>query len=179
MDRTVDRGVQGGDGEQDRGPASGPDVAAGRTVTELPAYRFETAHGARAVATAIGVLNLEGFGLGNDHPPLGPAGALVGYATDNLRARPENLRSLQEYRSARTLLLDPATLRNLEIFASVRGGRQGSLFSAMDSTTTAAGSRLLERWLAAPGLDLPEIRRRHALIGEFVAQPARLAELVA
>jgi|CZKI01.1.fsa_nt_gi DNA mismatch repair protein MutS len=153
--------------------------AAGRTVTELPAYRFETAHGARAVATAIGVLNLEGFGLGNDHPALGPAGALVGYATDNLRARPENLRSLQEYRSARTLLLDPATLRNLEIFASVRGGRQGSLFSAMDSTTTAAGSRLLERWLAAPGLDLPEIRRRHALIGEFVAQPARLAELVA
>jgi DNA mismatch repair protein MutS len=151
--------------------------AAGRAVTELPAYRFETAQGARVVSSAIGVLNLQGFGLGNDHPALGPAGALVGYATDNLRAKPENLRNLQEYRSARTLLLDPATLRNLEIFASIRGGRQGSLFSAMDGTATSAGSRLLERWLAAPGLDLPEIRRRHALVGEFVAQPARLAEL--
>ncbi|HXQ80665.1 MAG TPA: DNA mismatch repair protein MutS [Opitutaceae bacterium] len=151
--------------------------AAGRTVTELPAYRFESAHGARAVAAAFGVLNLQGFGLESDHPALGPAGALVGYATDNLRAKPENLRSLQEYRSARTLLLDPATLRNLEIFASVRGGRQGSLISSMDGTTTAAGSRLLERWLAAPGLELPEIRRRHALVGEFIAQPARLAQL--
>ena len=152
--------------------------AAGRTVTELPAYRFEASQGARVVAAALGVLNLQGFGLGNDHPALGPAGALVGYATDNLRAKPENLRSLQEYRSARTLLLDPATLRNLEIFASIRGGRQGSLISAIDGTTTAAGSRLLERWLAAPGLELPEVRRRHALVGEFIAQPARLAQLV-
>jgi DNA mismatch repair protein MutS len=151
--------------------------AAERTLTELPAYRFETAAGARAVAAALGVLNLQGFGLGADHPGLGPAGALVGYATDNLCAKPENLRSLQEYRSGRTLLLDPSTLRNLEIFTSVRGGRAGSLLAAMDGTSTAAGARLLERWLAAPVLDLREIRRRHALIGEFIAQPGRLAEL--
>jgi len=150
--------------------------AAGRTVTELPEYRFEAAVGLKAVAAALGVLGLQGFGLDSDHPALGPAGALVGYATDNLRARPENLRGLSEYRSARTLLLDPATLRNLEIFSSVRGSRQGSLFAAMDGTCTAAGSRLLERWLAAPVLDLAEIRRRHALVGEFLAQPKRLAE---
>jgi DNA mismatch repair protein MutS len=151
--------------------------ASGRTLTELPAYRFEAAAGARAVAEAIGVLNLQGFGLESGHPGLGPAGALVGYATDNLCARPENLRGLQEYRSARTLLLDPATLRNLEIFSSVRGGREGSLLAAMDATATSAGARLLERWLAAPGLDLPEVRRRHALVGELAAQPQRLAEL--
>jgi DNA mismatch repair protein MutS len=151
--------------------------ASGRTVTELQTFRFEAAGGARAVAEALGVLNLQGFGLDEAHPALGPAGALVGYATDNLRARPENLRSLQEYRSSRTLLLDPATLRNLEIFSSVRGGRQGSLLAAMDRTSTAAGARLLERWLAAPGLDLPGVRQRHALVGELIAQPSRLAEL--
>jgi len=68
---------------------------------------------------ALGVLNLQGFGLRSyAHPALGAAGALVHYATENLCAKPENLRTLQEYRSARTLLLDPATLRNLEIFAS-------------------------------------------------------------
>jgi DNA mismatch repair protein MutS len=153
--------------------------ARGRTVTEMAGYRFEAAAGGRAVAEAIGVLNLLGFGLAPDHGALGPAGALVGYATDNLCAKPENLRNLQEYRSARTLLLDPATLRNLEIFASIRGGRQGSLLAAMDGTTTAAGARLLERWLATPSLDLGEIRRRHAVVGEGVAQPARLAELSA
>jgi DNA mismatch repair protein MutS len=150
---------------------------AGRTLSELPAYRFEAPAGARLVAESIGVLNLEGFGIAPGHPGLGPAGALVAYATDNLCAKPENLRGLREYRSSATLLLDPATLRNLEIFASVRGGRAGSLIAAMDRTATAAGARLLERWLAAPAMDAAEITRRHALVGEFLAQPSRLAEL--
>jgi len=36
---------------------------------------------------------------------------------------------------------------------------------------------LLERWLTAPTLDLGEIHRRQALVGEMVAQPTRLAAL--
>ncbi|HEY5228688.1 MAG TPA: DNA mismatch repair protein MutS, partial [Opitutaceae bacterium] len=34
------------------------------------------------------------------------------------------------------------------------------------------------RWLAATGLDLEEVGRRHSLVGEFVAQPGRLAEII-
>jgi DNA mismatch repair protein MutS len=148
-----------------------------RLCTGLPAYHFETSAGARTVADALGVLNLQGFGLAANHPALGPAGALVYYATENLCAKPENLRRLQEYRSMRTLLLDPATLRNLEIFQSVRGTREGSLLGAIDRTATATGARLLERWLAAPTLELAEIQRRQALVAELLAQPTRLAAL--
>jgi len=148
-----------------------------RIVTEVPAYNFETDTGAKTVMDTLGVLNLEGFGLAHDHRALGAAGALVYYATENLCAKPENLRALQEYRSARTLLLDPATLRNLEVFVSSRGTRDGSLLTAINRTTTAAGARLLERWLTAPTLDLGEIHRRQALVGEMVAQPTRLAAL--
>jgi DNA mismatch repair protein MutS len=149
----------------------------GRLVSELPGYQFDTATGAKTVMDTIGVLNLQGFGLAPDHAALGPAGALVYYATENLCAKPENLRGLQEYRSTRTLLLDPATLRNLEIFSSTRGTRDGSLLQAINRTTTAAGARLLERWLASPTLEQPEIARRQALVGELLAQPARLAEI--
>jgi len=151
--------------------------AAGRLCPELSRSHFSTGEGAQAVMTALGVLNLHGFGLDPAHPGLGPAGAVVHYATENLRARPENLRGLQEYRSTRALLLDPATLRNLEIFRSSRGDREGSLLGAIGRTATAAGARLLERWLAAPTLDLEEIKRRQALVGELAAQPSRLAAL--
>ncbi len=151
--------------------------SASRLCTELANYHFETEGGAKAVAEALAVLNLQGFGLGNNHPGLGPAGALVRYATENLCAKPENLRNLREYQSARTLLLDPATLRNLEIFTSSRGERQGSLLAAIDRTATAAGARLLERRLASPTLDMAEIRRRQALVGELAAQPTRLGSL--
>ncbi|MGH7957106.1 MAG: DNA mismatch repair protein MutS, partial [Opitutaceae bacterium] len=141
-----------------------------RLVSELPGYHFDTATGAKTVMDALGVLNLQGFGLVHSHGGLGPAGALVYYATENLCAKPENLRGLQEYRSTRTLLLDPATLRNLEIFSSTRGTREGSLLHAINRTATPAGARLLERWLAAPTLELPEIQRRQALVGELMAQ---------
>ncbi len=151
--------------------------ATSRLCSELPAYNFETATGARTVMDTLGVLNLQGFGLAHTHPALGPAGALVYYATENLCAKPENLRSLQEYRSAGTLLLDPATLRNLEIFASIRGGRDGSLMNAINRTATAAGARLLERWLAAPTLDLTEIVRRQTLVGELIGAPPHLSTL--
>ncbi len=153
------------------------EFCADRLISELPGYHFDTASGAKAVMDALGVLNLQGFGLSHTHAALGAAGALVYYATENLCAKPENLRSLQEYRSANTLLLDPATLRNLEIFASIRGTREASLLGAMDRTVSAAGARMLERWLAAPALDLPEIRRRQTAVGEFVGQPSDLANL--
>jgi len=148
-----------------------------RLCSELPGYHFEPSSGAQTVMDALGVLNLQGFGLAHTHPALGAAGAVVHYATENLCAKPENLRSLQEYRTARTLLLDPATLRNLEIFSSTRGTREASLLGAIDRSTTAAGSRLLERWLAAPTLDLPEIQRRQNLVGELIANPSGLAAL--
>jgi DNA mismatch repair protein MutS len=151
--------------------------ATSRLVTELSGYHFETMTGAKTVMDTLGVLNLQGFGLAHHHPALGPGGALVYYATENLCAKPENLRGLQEYRSARTLLLDPATLRNLEIFSSSRGTRDGSLLAAINRTSTPAGARLLERWLASPTLDLPEINRRLAFVGELLAQPLRLGAL--
>ena len=149
----------------------------GRLTTELAGYHFETSTGAKTVMDTLGVLNLQGFGFAHTHPALGPAGALVYYATENLCAKPENLRGLQEYSSAHTLLLDPATLRNLEVFTSSRGTRDGSLLTAMNRTATSTGARLLERWLAAPTLDLTEILRRQSLVGELRAQPSLLAEL--
>jgi len=148
-----------------------------RLVTELPAYHFEIESGARSVMAALGVLNLQGFGLAHTHAGLGPAGALVHYTTENLCAKPENLRSLQEYRSAKTLLLDPATLRNLEIFESTHGSRDGSLIGAINRTVTAAGARLLERWLAAPTLDLDEITRRQTIVGDFLGHSPALTSL--
>lgn len=149
----------------------------GRALTAIPDYHFDAAAGAQSVMETLGVLNLEGFGIDRQHPALGAAGALVHYATETLCAKPENLRQLREYRCDETLLLDPATLRNLEIFKSAANTRQGSLLAAMDGSVTPAGSRLLERWLCAPELDLEEIERRQNCVGEFVSAPGLATEL--
>jgi DNA mismatch repair protein MutS len=149
----------------------------GRAISPIPDYHFDETAGAQSVMEALGVLNLEGFGIDKDHPALGAAGALIHYATETLCAKPENLRKIREYSSERTLLLDPATLRNLEIFKSAANTRHGSLLGAMDGSVTAPGARLLERWLCAPELNLEEIRRRQNCVGEFVTAPGLATEL--
>ena len=67
--------------------------------------------------------------------------------------------------------------RNLEIFKSAANTHEGSLLAAMDGSVTPAGSRLLERWLCAPELDLEEIKRRQDCVGEFVSTPGLATEL--
>lgn len=151
--------------------------AEGRPVTTRPVWEFEVGTGHRTVAETLGVLSLDGFGLAREHPGLGPAGALVNYATENLCRQPSHLRTIREYRRGDALLLDPTTQRNLEIFRGAGGSREGSLLAAMDGTTTAAGARWLERWLSAPSRDLAEIHRRQALVDALREDPVAAGEV--
>lgn len=145
--------------------------------SDIPGYHFDTVSGAKTVMDSLGVLNLEGFGISKDHSAIGAAGALVYYVTESLCTPPQNLNSIKEYKSADTLLLDPSTLRNLEIFESARGSRTHTLIEAMDKTSTAAGARLLEQLLAAPTIDLEDLKKRQTAVGEFLEAPGLMAEL--
>ena len=148
-----------------------------RSVTEMPGFQFDIDSGAQSVMDTLGVINLEGFGIEKKHAALGCAGALLYYVTENLRAKPENLSTIREYSTEITLLIDPATLRNLEIFKSMRGTRDGSLLQAINKTNTAAGARQLEQWLIAPERNLAELNRRQDSIGEFVGAPMAVYEI--
>ena len=149
----------------------------GVTKTERPDFDFEHRSGAREVMESLGVMNLEGFGIDVEHPGLGPAGALLVYASDVLRGKPGNLRRIEEYRTDNSLLLDPATQRNLEIFKTSAQTKKGSLMDAMDQTVTSAGSRLLESYLGSPECDLKEIERRQACVKEFSEVPSVVDEI--
>ena len=58
-------------------------------------------------------------------------------------------------------MLDAITLRNLEVYESIRGGTKGiTLFSTLDRTKTPMGSRLLRRQLTRPLTSLVRIGER-------------------
>ena len=152
-------------------------LAKGCPLAKIADYHFDQVTAAKTVMKALGVLSLEGFGLSPEHPAVGPAGALIYYATESLCSPPKNLDRIQEYRAQDNLLLDPATLRHLEIFQSSANTRKEALIGAMDATVTACGARLLEHYLMTPTLDLQEIQRRQATVGEFREEPTRVARL--
>ncbi len=152
-----------------------------RPVTLLHDYRFAPDFGTTQLLDTLKVANLDGFGIPRGSQLAGPAGALVFYATENLRERPQNLRSIRRFSGKKSVLIDPSTQRNLEIFKATTGARDGSLIAVMDRTKTSAGARLLESYLAAPTIDIEEISRRQNIVEEFCQSPeecARLAELL-
>jgi DNA mismatch repair protein MutS len=175
-------------------PASGyerwqkePDIAAvltkfaplfsDKALNKVSDYYFDPRDGLRAVTAALGVANLDGFGIDRWNQGLGPAAALLHYVEENLRGLPANLRAVSLYASGTTLLMDPATIRSLEIMRTASGEREGSLLSILDGTTTAPGARLVERYLASPTLDLREINRRQSCVAEFLEAPGAAKEL--
>jgi len=148
-----------------------------RPVTLLHDYRFEPVWGAAQIRDTLGVLNLDGFGIPRQSRLTGPAGALIFYATENFRGRPQNIRALRKFAGKKCVLVDPSTQRNLEIFRSSLGTREGSLIDVLDRTKMAAGARLLESYLASPTIDTEEIARRQNIVGELFGAPAQSDQL--
>src|SRR6185295_12017360 len=68
---------------------------------------------------------------------------------------------------ADALLIDPVTLKHLEILEGSEGGRQGSLLDELDRTVTSVGSRMLRAWLLRPLVALEPIRDRLDAVEEL------------
>ena len=147
------------------------------TRTERPDFDFDQRSGAREVMESLGVMNLEGFGIGLEHAGLGPAGAVLVYAEDVLKGKPGNLTRIEEYRTGSALLLDPATQRNLEVFRTSTQARKGSLLDCIDETASPAGARLVESFLARPEREIAEIQRRQACVEEFSRTPRAVEKI--
>ncbi|MFO1525017.1 MAG: DNA mismatch repair protein MutS [Turneriella sp.] len=82
----------------------------------------------------------------------------------------------REYRR-KTLILDEATLRTLEILQSADGRLNPSLMGLFAHCHSSAGSRLLAGWLARPAAELGEITRRHDAV-ETLAKHAAYRQLI-
>jgi DNA mismatch repair protein MutS len=145
-----------------------PEVAhAGTPVTELDGWQFEYASARQTLLDQLRVHGLEGFGLDGHEPAVAAAGALVRYLRDTQKADLAHVRTLRVRTSSDALLVDPTTLKHLEVVESVSGGRPGSLLHEIDRTATAMGGRLLRAWLLRPLVALEPIRERLDAVEEL------------
>ncbi len=154
---------------------SGADLAAllpeiprlGVRVTDLDAWAFEPEAARRTLLDQLRTHGLAGFGL-EDHPAaVQAAGALVHYLRDTQKADLVHVRSISLRSASDCLVVDPITLKHLEVVASADGGRQGSLLHELDRTLTPMGGRLLRAWLLRPLLAIERIRDRLDAVEEL------------
>jgi DNA mismatch repair protein MutS len=161
--------------------AAGDELApalGGRAATRFGAYAFDRESARRALCEHFGTATLDGMGCEDLGPALGAAGALLRYLGETKKDHLRAVVRLERYRRERTVVLDEATRRALEITETARTGeRRGSLLAAVDRTRTPMGARLLREWLTAPLCDPAEIARRADAVEDLLEDPPRRAAL--
>ena len=114
----------------------------------------------------LGVGTLDGFGL-RDPLLVRAAAEALSYLQETQRSAARHVVRVQVEQPSTSLWIDPSAVHNLELFHGPDGRRTGTLLSIVDRTLTAAGGRLMARWLAAPLLDLEAIAARHDAVEEL------------
>jgi DNA mismatch repair protein MutS len=161
------------------------------------AFQHDYAH--RILREQFGVAELTAFGLDGHLQALGASGAIVHYLRENAatardadgngKRRPESaLEALQHldrvryYQQHDALVLDPVSVRNLELLAPIFYDDSGknaptTLVSALDVTVTGMGARLVRSWILRPLIDRKAIEARLDAVAHFLQQTVVRGEI--
>ncbi len=129
-------------------------------IKTLPVWHFDGEAARRALCQQFSTRDLAGFGCDDFTLGLEAAGALLGYAKLTQGQGVSHVRSIQVYAAERTVRMDAATRRNLEITQTLRGELAPTLLSLLDTCASNMGSRLLHHWLHHPLRDRTALRAR-------------------
>lgn len=107
------------------------------------------------------ILSLDGFGIAEKKEIIAAAGALISYLKETQKTNLSHINTIRHYSTADSMVLDKATIRNLELIKNIRNNAaESTLLNVLDRTNTAMGSRQLRNWLLNPLLDAEKIRKR-------------------
>jgi DNA mismatch repair protein MutS len=124
------------------------------------------------------VASLDGFGCRDMSSGISAAGAVLYYASENLRQDASHVGGLKTYRTGEFMILDAISRRNLELVDPMPGGgKKSTLINVLDNTATPMGSRMLREWLLRPLFNKDSIIARLDAVSVFKDDPMTLAEI--
>ena len=136
-------------------------------ITCVDAWAFDAEAARRTLLDQLHAGGLEGFGLDRHPMAVSAAGALIHYLRTTQKADLAHVRSIAYRQRADALLIDPTTLKHLEIVEGSEGGRPGSLLDELDRTVTSMAGRLLRSWVLRPQLTLGAVQDRLDAVEEL------------
>lgn len=132
-------------------------------LTPLDASAFDPARAEEAYCTLFGAPSGDA-----SRYTVTAVGALLTLLDRTQRTDLHYMKTPVFYEAESYLGIDSFSRRNLELCETLRSGeRKGSLLWAIDRTRTAAGARLLRKWMERPLLNSVAIRARQAAVQEL------------
>ncbi len=140
--------------------------------TPVPVWVFGADYAGRQILEHFKLLSLDGCGLAEKPLATAAAGAILYYLRDTQRSTLEHLSRPAYYESSEYLVLDAATVRNLELVEPLFAGerKDSTLIYTLDKTCTGMGGRLLRQRLLHPSCDIAEIEARLDAVQELTAK---------
>lgn len=129
------------------------------SITDLSRASFDSTAGEKRVCDLFGVTGLDAYGS-FDRAEVAAMGAIVEYLNITQKGKLPLLQPPRQETHSRSVQIDAATRRNLELTQALSGGRSGSLLATIDRTVTSGGARLLERRLSGPSRTFETIQSR-------------------
>ena len=141
----------------------------GMMVNRLNDWEFESDRAIETLCSFFNCTSLQAFGCQDLPQSIRAAGGLLSYLQRTQMDDLRHIRSLNTYHTRDHMVLDESTRRNLELTATLQGGRKkGSLLGVLDRTLTAMGGRLLRQWIHYPLIDKKQIIRRQDAVQELL-----------
>lgn len=154
---------------------------AGAVCLETPLERwiFGGDYAGRQILENFRLMSLDGCGLGDKPLAAAAAGAVLHYLRETQKSALEHLNPPAFYERSDRMVLDAATIRNLELLEPLFAGesREATLIQVLDKTATGMGGRLLRRRILAPSCDRAEIECRLDAVAELVSKTILRGEL--
>ena len=107
-----------------------------RPTTSRPPWHFDPASARRLLCAQFGTTDLRGFGCEALDAAVAAAGALLQYVQETQKVPLAHLGGLRVEAPEDTLILDPASRRNLEIDRTLAGETDHTLLAVLDGCVT-------------------------------------------
>jgi DNA mismatch repair protein MutS len=115
-----------------------------------PSWEFDYDNAVRLLSTQFQTRDLSGFDCAGMNAAIEAAGCLLQFVQLTQKTALPHIHGLKVTRREETVALDASSQRNLELITNLAGGRENTLISVVDRTSTSMGSRLLNRWINRP-----------------------------
>lgn len=140
----------------------------GITIYSLDSWYFDDAICRKKLLEHFHVSSFAGLGLEDYDCGIISAGALLQYLIETQKNSLAQLTHITPYTTAKYMMLDSSTRRNLELTETLREKqKRGSLLWVLDKTKTAMGARLLRKYLEQPLIEKEEIIKRLDAVEEL------------
>ena len=149
----------------------------GPRLTRIEGWSFEAGSARKVLLDQFRTHSLAAFGLEDKLAAVSAAGALLQHLRDTQKADLAHVRAISLRGASDCMVLDPSTLKHMEIAEGTEGGRAGSLIGEIDRAVTPMGSRMLRGWLLRPLVVLPKIQDRLDAVEDFAFRASERAKL--